>query len=250
MTTPILEVNQITLQRGGQTVLHDISFSVQPGEVLALIGRSGSGKSSLLRCLNRLEAVNSGAIRFNGTDITALPVLELRQQIGMVFQKTAPFAGTVADNIAYGAKLRNETLPRERIEELMKQAALDLDLIDRDAHELSGGQEQRLAIARALANKPTVLLLDEPTSALDPIATHSIENVLLRLRDTTDLTLIWVSHNAEQARRVADRVLLLEAGRITREGTTHNMLDPEHGDPHVLAFAQGIENTNKDGESA
>ncbi|MEL6148890.1 MAG: ATP-binding cassette domain-containing protein, partial [Chloroflexota bacterium] len=149
----------------------------------------------------------------------------------------------------FGPRLRDETLTHERILELMAQAALEPDLIDRDAHELSGGQEQRLAIARALANQPSVLLLDEPTSALDPIATHKVEDILLHLRDTSGLTLVWVSHSVEQARRVADRVLLLEDGRVSRFGTVDALLDHERGDAHTLAFARGVDDNDAVGVS-
>ena len=157
----------------------------------------------------------------------------------MIFQKTAPFPGTVAENIAYGPALRGQSLPRERILELLDAAALDRAFIDRPATELSGGQEQRLSIARALANKPEVLLLDEPTSSLDPLATRSIEDTIRRLRQQFGLTVVWVSHAVEQARRVGNRMLLLEAGRVTREGAVRDLLNEDHGDSHVLAFAAG-----------
>lgn len=240
MTESIIEIKDITLNRGGKVVLDQVSLSIRRGEVLVVIGPSGSGKSSLLRCLNRLETVQRGTINFDGNDINSIPILSLRQQIGMVFQKTAPFDGTVADNIAFGPQLRGEPLSRQELLDLMQHVTLELELADRDAKTLSGGQEQRLAIARALANRPAVLLLDEPTSALDPIATHKIEDVLLHLSKTTDLTLVWVSHSAEQARRVADRVLLLEEGRVVRFDTVETLLDVEHGDPHTLAFARGV----------
>jgi len=222
-------------------VLDNINLTIKEHETLVIIGQSGSGKSSFLRCLNRLELFQQGKIFFKGTDISTLPVLQLRRQVGMVFQKAAVFEGTVADNIAYGPKLRKEQIPRERILNLMQQVALETELIDRNAHELSGGQEQRLAIARALANRPDILLLDEPTSALDPIATRKIEETLSNLCLETGLTLVWVSHSVEQARRVADRVLLLEKGHIVKLDTVTAMLDVDKGDPRVLAFAKGIE---------
>ncbi|GAB4574514.1 MAG: phosphate ABC transporter ATP-binding protein [Anaerolineae bacterium] len=239
----LLTIDQLTHTRQGRPVLHAISCSVQAGEIVVVMGPSGSGKSTLLRCLNRLEPVSPGTIFLHGQDITTLPVLALRHRIGMIFQKSVPFPGTVAENIAWGPRLRGEELSREQIAALMTRAALDPALIDRPAAELSGGQEQRLAIARALANRPEILLLDEPTSALDPQATRAVEETMRNLRDSLGLTLIWVSHAVEQARRVADRLILLEEGRITREGPAADLLDPRQGDSHVLAFAAGRQAT-------
>lgn len=244
MTQPILDINNITLKRNQEIILKSISLSIQKSEVLVIIGPSGSGKSSLLRCLNRLEAIDSGKISFNGEDIYQLPILELRCQIGMVFQKTAVFDGTVADNICYGPRLQKRELTNGEVLKLMSKASLPADMINRDAHELSGGQEQRLSIARALANQPSVLLVDEPTSALDPVITHKLEEILLQLQQENGLTLIWVSHDVEQARRIADRVLMIEDGEIVRCDTVKKLLDPQHGDPHVLAFAQGQTHEN------
>ena len=157
-----------------------------------------------------------------------------------MFQKTAAFEGTVADNIAFGARLQGEALSRDAILESDGAgfAGSGAGRTSRPA-ELSGGQEQRLAIARALSLNPSLLLLDEPTSSLDPIATSHVEDSLMRLREHTKLTMIWVSHAIEQARRVGSRVLLLDGGRIIREDTVAAMLDPESGDKRALAFAEG-----------
>ncbi len=234
-----LSIRNLTLSRGGATVLRDISLDVPAGELLVVIGPSGSGKSSLLRCVNRLNDFDSGAITLDGGSIYDLPVTELRRRVGMMFQKTAPFEGSVADNIAFGAHLRGETLSRDEILGLMQQVSLEVELADKVASDLSGGQEQRLAIARALALNPSLLLLDEPTSSLDPIATNHVEDSLMRLREQTNLTMIWVSHSIEQARRIGSRVLLLDGGRIIREDSVAAMLDPETGDKRALAFAEG-----------
>jgi putative ABC transport system ATP-binding protein len=237
----IIEVRTLSVSRRGVPVLHDVSFSVAAGEILVIIGPSGGGKSTLLRCLNRLEEAGAGQIFLQDQDITAIPVTELRCRVGMIFQKTAPFNGSIAENLCYGPSLRGIALSRERQVELLELASLPVDLLDKNALELSGGQEQRLAIARALANEPQVLLLDEPTSALDPIVTRNVEESLLRLRDQLGLTLVWVSHAIEQARRVADRVLLLDEGRVLRVDSASAMLDPDNGDPRALAFATGDE---------
>ncbi len=234
-----LSIRNLTVRRGGALVLRDISLEVAPGELLVVIGPSGSGKSSLLRCLNRLLDIDTGEIALDGVAINTLPVTELRRKIGMIFQKTAVFEGTVAENIAYGSAMQGRALPQAAILALMRQAWLEDKLIDERASALSGGQEQRLAIARALALHPTLLLLDEPTSSLDPIATSRVEQSLLRLRREAKLTMIWVSHSIEQARRIGSRVLLLDGGRVIREDTVGAMLDPETGDARALAFAEG-----------
>ena len=236
-----LSIANLNLKRGGATVLRDINLQLAAGETLAVIGPSGSGKSSLLRCINRLEESEPGKIRLDGMPIHDMPVTELRARVGLIFQKTAALDGSVADNIAYGPALQGRALSRARIMELMAAASLDADLIDKPATELSGGQEQRLAIARALALEPALLLLDEPTSSLDPIATARVEEALLRWRTETGGTMIWVSHAIDQARRIGTRALLLDAGRILREDASDVMLHPVTGDKRALAFAQGDE---------
>ncbi|MCY4145830.1 MAG: phosphate ABC transporter ATP-binding protein [Chloroflexi bacterium] len=236
-----LSIRQLQLKRGGKVVLRDISLEVAAGDLLVVIGRSGSGKSSLLRCINRLNDLEAGRILLDGRDINELPITELRRKVGMLFQKSTTFEGSVADNIGFGARLHGKALPRKAILELMAQASLEAGLVDEPAAKLSGGQEQRLAIARALALSPSLLLLDEPTSALDPIATKSVEAALMRLRNESNLTMIWVSHSIEQARRVGSRVLLLEAGRVLRVDSVDKMLDPQTGDKRALAFAGGDE---------
>jgi len=236
---PLIEVRDLSLARGGQPVLHDVSLTVEPAEILVIVGPSGSGKSSLLRCLNRLEEPAPGTVFLRGEDITTLNVIALRRRVGMVFQQSAMFAGTVADNVAYGPRAAGSDLPPARVRELLEQVTLSPALAEKSALQLSGGQAQRVAIARALANEPEALLLDEPTSALDPIATRAVESTLRGLRDSLGLTLIWVSHLVEQARRMADRVLLLDEGRVVRTDTVAAMLDPAHGDQRALAFAKG-----------
>ncbi len=234
-----LSVRNLRLKRGGKAVLNDLSFDVPAGELLVVIGPSGSGKTSLLRCINRLNDIESGAILLDGASIYALPVTELRRKVGMMFQKTAAFEGSVAENIAFGARLQGGTLSRQAILDLMAQVSLEAELADKAADSLSGGQEQRLAIARALALGPSLLLLDEPTSSLDPIATNHVEDALMNLRRKSNLTMIWVSHSIAQARRIGSRVLLLDGGRVIREDTVAAMLDPETGDKRALAFAEG-----------
>jgi putative ABC transport system ATP-binding protein len=235
---PRIEVRQLTLTRNDVPVLHQVDLFVAQGEIVCLLGPSGGGKSSLLRCINRLTEPPATSVFLNGTDATTLDILELRRQVGMVFQQVALFDGTVAENIAYGPGLQG--LPPEPGEprRLLELADLSQELADWDAGVLSGGQAQRVALARALATNPTTLLLDEPTSSLDPAATKNIEATVQKLRDTLGLTVLWVTHDPEQARRVADRLYLLVDGRILEEGAPHHVLKP--GSEHLAAlFAAG-----------
>jgi putative ABC transport system ATP-binding protein len=223
----VIEICDLSLDRSGLTVLHHVSLTIARGEIFMLIGPSGSGKSSLLRCINRLE------------EPATLDVTRLRCKIGMVFQAPAMFPGTVAENIGYGPRLCGREIGADRVNDLMTMVTLDPALAQKPASELSGGQAQRVAIARALANEPDVLLLDEPTSALDPIATRGIEETLHDLRRRLDLTLIWVTHLVEQARRAGDRALMLEAGRVVAIDSAVALFDPQSGNPRALAFANG-----------
>lgn len=226
--TSILELKDLTLERSAKRILSDVSMSIPKGKITALIGPSGSGKSSLIRCINRLWEAPEGSIFLKGIDITTLNPIALRQKVGMVMQTAALFEGSIADNIRYGPSLRGETLSDEQVEALLKQVSLKADLAEQDAQSLSGGQAQRVSLARTLANNCEVLLLDEPTSALDPNATAVIEETLKRLRDNQNLSIILVSHSLEQVKRVADYVVLLVDGEVAEQGSTEHLLSGVH----------------------
>ena len=219
-------------------ILNNITFDIPTGQITTIIGPSGSGKSTLLRCLNRLWEPPPGSIFLDKDDITDIDVLTLRRRVGMLFQSAALFDGTVADNVGYGPKLRGESLSSEQLAHLLTIAGLDQNFAERKAADLSGGEAQRVALARTLANEPEVLLLDEPTSALDPAATLRVEETVLKLRDSIGLTVVWVSHAIEQVKRVGDEVILLVKGEIAETGTPAHLLQ---GDHHHLTedFAAG-----------
>ena len=234
-----IAVKDLTLAVGNNaTVLRNVSFDVQAGQIVTLIGPSGSGKSTLLRCLNRLWEPPPESVLLDGEDIVSLDVLALRRRVGMVFQSAAMFSGSVGDNIAYGPRLHNRRLTEEEIINLLEIVGLDRAYLRKPASELSGGEGQRVALARTLANEPEVLLLDEPTSALDPAATRQVEEAVLSLRERLGLTVVWVSHAVEQVKRVADQVVLLVAGQVAESGTPQHLLA---GDHHHLTedFAAG-----------
>ena len=214
MANSRFQVQNLSLERNGRPVLRDINMAVAAGEIVCLLGPSGSGKSSLLRCLNRLTEPPPHTIFLDGQDITSLDVLALRRRLGMVFQKPALFPGTVAENIAYGPQLEGRILTPDEIADLLALADMPSDYASRSIGELSGGEAQRVSIARALANHPDSLLLDEPTSALDPASRRHVRETIGKLRQELGLTVIWVTHYMEEVQEVADRVYLLLYGRI------------------------------------
>ncbi|MCP4428847.1 MAG: phosphate ABC transporter ATP-binding protein [Chloroflexi bacterium] len=238
MTTPRFQVQRLSLERNGRAVLHNVSLSITSGEIVCLLGPSGSGKSSLLRCLNRLTEPEPQTIFLDNQDITQIDVLDLRRQVGMVFQNPALFPGSVADNIAYGPRLSGQSLTPTRIANLLALSDLPPEYAARPAAELSGGEAQRVSLARALANEPRTLLLDEPTGALDPAARRHIWQTIAKLRSELGLTVLWVTHYMEEVQEVADRVYLLLDGRIADEGAPDHLLRPES--EHLTAvFAAG-----------
>jgi putative ABC transport system ATP-binding protein len=206
-----------------RTLLADVRFALERGAVLAVVGPSGSGKSTLLRLLNRLDEPTSGVVLLNGTDTRTLPPRELRRRIGMVMQRAYLFPGTVAENVAFGPKQWGRVISPDDIDALLSHVGLE-GYGSRDALTLSGGEAQRVAITRALANEPEVLLLDEPTSALDEAARHGVEALLESLIRERHLTCVWVTHSTEQARAMADKVLTIESGRVSGYGPVAEVL--------------------------
>ncbi|MFH5797678.1 ATP-binding cassette domain-containing protein [Haladaptatus sp. CMAA 1911] len=218
-----LETERLTRVVAGDRIVDGVSISVSEGDVLAVLGPSGSGKSSLLRLLNRLDEPTEGTVFLDGTDYRDLPPREVRRRIGIVPQSPALRDGTVFENVTIGPRLRGETVGRETAEELLARMNLD-GYADRDVSDLSGGEAQRVAIARTLITEPEVLLLDEPTSSLDSASEAKVETLLERLIHETDLTTVLVTHDDSQARRLADRVALLEDGRVESIGPVSEVM--------------------------
>lgn len=193
--------------------MQNISFEVRAGEHLSITGPSGSGKSTLLRLINRLLEPTAGEVLIEGRNYTAIPPQQLRREVGLVLQSPFLFPGTVADNIRFGPSQVGKRLSDAVIDDLLKKMNLG-NYRDRDVSKLSGGEAQRISLARTMANKPKILLLDEPTSALDKKSQLQIEAVLKQLVHTIDLTYIIVTHDPEQARRLTDRTITLEKGIV------------------------------------
>lgn len=226
-----LSVKDLSLFYGQKQALANINMGIATRKVTAFIGPSGCGKSTLLRCFNRMndlidDVSITGDIEFEERSIydEQVDVANLRRKIGMVFQRPNPFPKSIYENVAYGLRLQGETAKAiidERVEWALKSAALWEEVKDRlkdSALGLSGGQQQRLVIARAIAIRPSVLLLDEPASALDPISTLKIEELIHQLKD--DYTIAIVTHNMQQAARVSDYTAFLYLGELVEFGTT------------------------------
>lgn len=192
-------------------ILSNLDLKVEQGELVTIMGASGSGKTTLLRLINRLSEADSGNIFLNGRDIRDYNPMELRRKVGMVLQLPVMFKGSVRDNIAFGMKLWGGDID---VEALAKACGIPESLLNADAEQLSVGEKQRVCIARALANQPEVLLLDEPTSSLDVVSAGKIEALLLNLRRERNLTVLWVTHEREQAERIGGRRLVLREGRL------------------------------------
>jgi putative ABC transport system ATP-binding protein len=214
MTGALFALENVSCSRAGTTVLADVTVELSR-ETTALIGPSGAGKSTLLRLLNRLADPGVGTVRYRGRDLRDFDVLELRREVALVPQLPALLDGTVADNVGYGPGLCGEGC---EVETALALAGLDAAFATRPARKLSVGEQQRVMLARALALKPDVLLLDEPTAALDERARDAVERTLLDLRRRLSASLIVVTHDQAQARRLADRLVLLENGRILNDG--------------------------------
>lgn len=216
----LFRLEGVELARGGVPVLHGLDAEL-PAGASCIWGSSGSGKTSLLRLLNRLADVDRGRVLFAGEDVRTLDPLALRRRVVLVPQLPALVGETVADNVAYGTALAGQTTDVGRLLELVH---LDRGLATRRAAHLSIGQQQRVMLARALALEPEVLLLDEPTSALDEESQDAVEETLLHLRDALGLSLVVVTHDRMQAGRLADWLVALEGGRVTRMGPTAELL--------------------------
>ena len=221
-----IRAKDLIYEINGQKILSEINFVIKVGERVAVFGPSGAGKSTLIRLINRLDEPTSGTIWVDGEDYRKIPPRKLRQRLGMVMQNPNLFPGTVADNLRFGPAARGESLSDEDIRVLL--AGVDLKgFHDRQVSSLSGGEAQRINLARTLANQPQALLLDEPTSALDQNAKNEVEETIRSVIDHQNMTCILVTHDEAQVRRLADRVLLLEGGRIVADGSLKEVLDAE-----------------------
>lgn len=230
----IFEINNFSIYYADFMAVKNISVNIKANKITAIIGPSGCGKSTVLRSLNRmndliLSSRVEGQVLFHGVDIyhRDTDVIELRRRVGMVFQKPNPFPSSVYENVAYGPKIRG-IKKKGQLDEIVENALVRADLwkevkdkLNESGLSLSGGQMQRLCIARSLAQEPEVLLFDEPTSALDPISTANIENLLQELQKT--VTIVIVTHNMQQAARISNYTAFMYLGELVEFGDTDSI---------------------------
>jgi putative ABC transport system ATP-binding protein len=221
-----LETRNLSRAIAGKVLIDDIGVKVHQGEVLAVVGPSGAGKSSFLRLLNRLDEPTGGTVFLYGRDYREIAPPDLRRRVGMVMQSAYLFPGTIAENLRFGPRQHGRELTASDIDALLEQVGLD-GFADRDVLYLSGGEAQRVSLARTLANQPEVLLLDEPTSALDERAEREIEALFARILSDQHLTALMITHDTVQAARIAHRAILIHAGRLVCDGTVSEVLHAE-----------------------
>lgn len=217
----MLKIDHLSQSYGTKPVLYDIDFEVDKGEVLVIMGSSGGGKTTLLKCVSGLLPITLGDVIVDGVSVKSSPE-KARERMGIVFQYAALFDYlTVADNVAFGAERRKRLRAADR-KDLITERLRDVGLTGTEnmlPNELSGGMRKRVGLARALAMEPTVLLYDEPTSGLDPVTAYSIDQLIMETRDRTGATSVVVSHDVTSVLRVADRIAFLHQGRLLFHGT-------------------------------
>jgi putative ABC transport system ATP-binding protein len=217
----VFELRDVSMAKNGKEILKAINWSVGAGKVTIVLGPTGSGKTSLLRLLNRLDDPTSGEIRYMDMPIASVGIRDLRREVGMVLQQPFLFEGSVLDNILYGARLHGVDAD---VADITALVGIGEDMLGQDASTLSVGQSQKVSIARAVAVSPRVLLLDEPTSGLDPTSTLQIEELLSGLVDALNLTCVFVTHHIEQAKRLGHRGILIIDGARVEECEIEDML--------------------------
>jgi osmoprotectant transport system ATP-binding protein len=225
-----VELQSVSKYYGTDKVVDEVSLSVKKGEIMALIGPSGCGKTTTLKMINQLIPHTSGTILVNGDDVTKLDAVELRRSIGYVIQYIGLLPHlTIQENIAFVLKLtkRPKKEQKERAHELIEIVGLPVNYLNRYPRELSGGQQQRVGVARALAANPDILLMDEPFGAVDPLTREQLQNELLRLQESIQKTIVFVTHDMQEAFKVGNRIGILRQGKLVSLGTPMEIVTSE-----------------------
>lgn len=234
----VFRFQDVTLIRDGRIIIDRLSLKILPGEICTIVGPPGAGKSTLLSLFNRLQDPDHGEIFFQNRPLKQIDVLSLRRKVSMVFPQPSLFEGTVADNINYGPSLgKNKPLPGNNALPFLQMVGLEPEFLGLSADKLSTEQQQRVSIARCLANNPHVLLLDDPTSELKTEGAAAIEGLCMDLHKEKGLTLVWVTHDLEQARRLGGRMFLLDTGTIVTSSTAEEVFARARSGPELYSDA-------------
>ena len=227
MSKPIFKFKNVSYSNNGQNILSNISFDIAKGECLTILGSSGAGKSSLLRLFNNLQSPSKGNIYFDNQALEEIDVLGLRKKVGMVFQTPILVSGTVKTNLNLFQNWdKNRIFSKNELTAVLETVELKASILDQEADLLSGGEKQRLALARTLLNDPEVILLDEPTSGLDPKLARRIIKLIARLHDDLSLTVILVTHHPRLIKDITQKILFLHKGEIMEYGKNEILLAP------------------------
>jgi osmoprotectant transport system ATP-binding protein len=238
--TPVINFESVSRTYAGQAAVDGVSLAIPTGQFVAVVGASGSGKTTLLKMINRLAEPSAGAVRVEGQDVSAQDPVQLRRRIGYVFQGVGLFPHmTVAENIAITPRLLgwDKAEIAARVDELLDLVALPRDYAQRFPDQLSGGERQRVGVARALAARPSILLMDEPFGALDPITREALGQATRGLHEQLDLTTLMVTHDVQEAVLLADRIVVMARGKVLADGTPRDLLASQP-DPEVAALME------------
>lgn len=234
----LFHFEDVTLIRDGRIILDHLSLKIPCGEICTIVGPPGAGKSTLLSLFNRLQDPTHGQILFRNNPLTQMDVLNLRRKVGMIFPQPSLFEGTVANNINYGPSLgRKKPFPEESALPFLQMVGLEPEFLRLLADRLSKEQQQRVSIARCLANNPEVLLLDDPTSALEAEGAAATEILCMDLHKKKGLTLVWATHDLEQARRLGGKMFLLDTGTIVTSSTAKEVFARARSGPELYSDA-------------
>lgn len=236
-TQPAIELKNITLKRGEEQVLKDLSGQFPEGRITTIVGPSGAGKSTVLKLCNGLLSPDAGEIRILGKSLSEWDAAELRQQAGIALQSAPMISGTVEENLTLPYALHGKEVDVEKVNRMIDEVGLDTNYLQRDVRDLSGGQRQKVSIARTLLTEPARLLLDEITSALDRTSRLEIEELIQFIHQTYGTTIVWITHNLEQAERIGHYTWVMMDGKLIEEG--ESSLLSHSTNPDVQKFIKG-----------
>ncbi|RDU36656.1 phosphate ABC transporter ATP-binding protein [Neobacillus piezotolerans] len=227
-TEKVIHLEHVHYSVGSVKIIKDITGYISKGKITALVGPSGAGKTTLFRLINGLISPTKGQIRISGNHIEEYEPTELRRNVGLALQNATMLSGTIYKNLALPRTLKKETLSEDEAAELLASVGLEKDLLKRDVKDLSGGQRQKVSIARTLVNRPKILLLDEITSSLDRVSKQEIEELIVRINKEFHVTVMWITHNLEQAIHIGDETWVIMNGELLESGESKLLLQPKN----------------------